>query len=174
MYSVKDFIQHLYVSQVSVEIGDFCSYFSFVFFKLSSNILLKCNLSSLHQCCILCNHHLNIFTVHLYRICRLRTGHIASVSRMRCVYFVCAPLTAWRRRSWLLQNTSWTWTRRSSRLACLTRSLQDMSAGPFYRLFWNMRSRMRSELHSFSHFFVSLCKEMYFCDRSVRLLQQVI
>lgn len=124
------------------------------------------------------------FSVLLYRTCRLRTGHIASASRMRCVSFVCAQSTAWRRRSWPLQNTSWTWTRRSSRLACLTRSLQDMSAGPFYRLFWNTRSRMRLEhyhlwyrgtwgcesvwqtnmclVHSFSLFFFCILKRNVF------------
>lgn len=83
--------------------------------------------------------------VSLYRICKLRIERIALVSRMRCVFFVCAPSTAWRRRSWLLQNTSLMWIRRSSRPECLTRSLQDLSDVPFYRPFWSMRSRMRSE-----------------------------
>lgn len=80
------------------------------------------------------------------RTCRLRTEPIVLVSRTRFVFCASALSTAWRKRSWQRPNTNWTWTRRSSRPACLTRSLQAVNAGPSYRPFWSTRSRTRSGL----------------------------
>ncbi len=90
--------------------------------------------------------HSNSTHASSYRICRPRTEPIVSASRMRCVCSASAPSTAWRRRSWQRPSTSWMWTRRSSRPACSTRSLQAMSAAPSYRPFWSTRSRTRSGL----------------------------
>ncbi len=85
---------------------------------------------------------LNAFLVSP-RICRPRIAPIVSGSRTRCVCCVCAPWTAWRRRSWPLPNTSWTWTRRSSRPVCLTRSRPATSAELSCRPSWSTKSRMR-------------------------------
>ncbi len=85
---------------------------------------------------------LNTFLVSP-RICRPRIAPIVSGSRTRCVCCVCAPWTAWRRRSWPLPNTSWTWTRRSSRPVCLTRSRPATSAELSCRPSWSTKSRMR-------------------------------
>lgn len=77
------------------------------------------------------------------RICKPRIAPIVSGSRMRCVCCVCVPWTAWRRRYWLLPNTNWTWTRRSSRPVCSTRNPPAMSAGLSCRPSWSTKSRMR-------------------------------
>lgn len=84
------------------------------------------------------------FLPDLPRTCRLRTEPTVSVNRMRCVCCASALSTVWRRKSWLLPSINWMWTRRSSRPACLTRSLPATSAGPSYRPSWNTRSKTRS------------------------------